>query len=148
MLPPGISFNAISAKALTANTSARLPRSYWDRKDRLKRIGAVFPLHALRPTSTTACGSPSNAARGGASDVFRRHDRHAEATRAAVRAWGLEIVCQEPREYSSSLTAVFTPAGHDADRLRTIILENFDMSLGSGLSQLAGKVFRIGHLGR
>jgi len=83
----------------------------------------------------------------GLPNVFHRHQRHAEATRAAVRAWGLEIVCENPREYSSSLTAVFVPEGHDADQLRRIILENFDMSLGAGLSKLAGKVFRIGHLG-
>src|SRR5260370_8873476 len=80
-------------------------------------------------------------------NVFRRDQRDGEATRAAVRAWGLEVVCAEPREYSSSMTAVFTPEGHDADRLRKIILENFDMSLGAGLGKLAGKVFRIGHLG-
>jgi alanine-glyoxylate transaminase/serine-glyoxylate transaminase/serine-pyruvate transaminase len=83
----------------------------------------------------------------GLPNVFRRHGRHAEATRTAVRAWGLEIVCEDPREYSNSLTAVFMPQGHDPDRLRSIILENFDMSLGAGLSKLAGKVFRIGHLG-
>ena len=83
----------------------------------------------------------------GLPNVFRRHKRHAEATRAAVRAWGLEIVCENPQEYSNSLTAVFMPDGHDADRLRTIILENFDMSLGAGLSKFARKVFRIGHLG-
>jgi alanine-glyoxylate transaminase / serine-glyoxylate transaminase / serine-pyruvate transaminase len=83
----------------------------------------------------------------GLPNVFRRHERHAEAARAAVKAWGLEIVCEEPREYSNSLTAVFMPERYDADQLRAIILENFDMSLGSGLSKLAGKVFRIGHLG-
>jgi alanine-glyoxylate transaminase/serine-glyoxylate transaminase/serine-pyruvate transaminase len=83
----------------------------------------------------------------GLANVFRRHARHAEATRAAVRAWGLEIVCEEPLEYSNSMTAVFTPQGHDADRLRKIILENFDMALGAGLGKLAGKAFRIGHLG-
>jgi alanine-glyoxylate transaminase/serine-glyoxylate transaminase/serine-pyruvate transaminase len=83
----------------------------------------------------------------GLANIFRRHDRYAEATRAAVRAWGLEIVCEEPREYSSSLTAVFMPEGHDADKLRSVILEHFDMSLGAGLSKFAGKVFRIGHLG-
>jgi alanine-glyoxylate transaminase/serine-glyoxylate transaminase/serine-pyruvate transaminase len=83
----------------------------------------------------------------GLSNVFRRHQRHGEATRAAVRAWGLEIVCQDPLEYSNSLTAVFMPENHDADKFRAVVLENFDMSLGSGLSQLAGKVFRIGHLG-
>jgi len=83
----------------------------------------------------------------GLSNVFRRHQRHGEATRAAVRAWGLEIVCENALEYSNSLTAVFMPEGHDADRFRAVVLENFDMSLGSGLSQLAGKAFRIGHLG-
>ncbi|HEU4416948.1 MAG TPA: serine--glyoxylate aminotransferase, partial [Candidatus Angelobacter sp.] len=83
----------------------------------------------------------------GLDNVFRRHDRHAEATRAAVRTWGLEVLCEEPKEYSSSLTAVLMPQGHDADKLREMILENFDMSLGTGLAKLARKVFRIGHLG-
>ena len=83
----------------------------------------------------------------GLANVFRRHVRHGEATRAAVRTWGLEIVCEDPSEYSNSMTAIFTPEGHDADRLRKIILENFDMSLGAGLGKLAGKAFRIGHLG-
>jgi alanine-glyoxylate transaminase/serine-glyoxylate transaminase/serine-pyruvate transaminase len=83
----------------------------------------------------------------GLENVFARHDRHAEATRRAVRAWGLEVLCAVPEEYSSSLTAVMTPAGHDADQLRKKILEAFDMSLGTGLGKLAGKVFRIGHLG-
>jgi alanine-glyoxylate transaminase / serine-glyoxylate transaminase / serine-pyruvate transaminase len=83
----------------------------------------------------------------GLSNVFDRHHRHAKAARAAVQAWGLELVCEEPQEYSNSLTAAFVPEGHDADRLRNIILEKFDMSLGAGLSKLAGKVFRIGHLG-
>jgi alanine-glyoxylate transaminase/serine-glyoxylate transaminase/serine-pyruvate transaminase len=79
--------------------------------------------------------------------IFARHDRHAEATRAAVRAWDLEIVCEDPREYSSSLTGVLMPEGHDADRLREVILDRFDMSLGTGLGKLACKAFRIGHLG-
>jgi alanine-glyoxylate transaminase/serine-glyoxylate transaminase/serine-pyruvate transaminase len=83
----------------------------------------------------------------GLANILHRHARHAEATRAAVRAWGLEIVCEEPLEYSNSMTAIFTPDGHDADRLRKIILENLDMSLGAGLGKLAGKVFRVGHLG-
>jgi alanine-glyoxylate transaminase/serine-glyoxylate transaminase/serine-pyruvate transaminase len=83
----------------------------------------------------------------GLNNVFRRHQRHGEATRAAVKAWGLEIVCEEPSEYSNSLTAVFVPPGHDADRFREVVLENFDLSLGAGLSKLARKVFRIGHLG-
>jgi alanine-glyoxylate transaminase/serine-glyoxylate transaminase/serine-pyruvate transaminase len=83
----------------------------------------------------------------GLSNVLRRHSRHGEAARAAVRGWGLEVVCQNPEEYSNSVTAVFMPEGHNADQLREIILQNFDMSLGAGLSKLSGKVFRIGHLG-
>ena len=83
----------------------------------------------------------------GLPQVFARHARHAEATRRAVRAWGLEILCANPEEYSNTLTAVMMPAGHDADALRKIILQAYDMSLGTGLSKLAGKVFRIGHLG-
>jgi len=148
MLPPGMSFNAISGKALAANGNAKLPRSYWDWQEMLKpNRSGFFPytpptnlLYGLREALRMLQEE-------GLANVFRRHDRHAEATRAAVRAWGLEIVCEEPREYSSSLTAVFLPEGHDADKLRAVILENFDMSLGAGLSKLAGKVFRIGHLG-
>ena len=148
MVPPGLSFNAISEKALSANKNARLPRSYWSWQDMLdhNRSG-FFPytpatnlLYGLREALRMLQEE-------GLPNVFRRHQRHAEATRAAVRAWGLDIVCEEPLEYSSSLTGVFTPEGHSADRLREIILENFDMSLGSGLGKLAGKVFRIGHLG-
>src|SRR6267143_5084221 len=148
MLPPGMSFNAISGKALAANGNAKLPRSYWDWHEMLKpNRSGFFPytpptnlLYGLREALRMLQEE-------GLANVFRRHDRHAEATRAAVRAWGLGIVCEEPREYSSSLTAVFLPEGHDADKLRAVILENFDMSLGAGLSKLAGKVFRIGHLG-
>ncbi|MGH9376513.1 MAG: pyridoxal-phosphate-dependent aminotransferase family protein [Terriglobia bacterium] len=148
MLPPGLSFNAISEKALAANKNAKLPRSYWDWQEMLKpnRAG-FFPftpgtnlLYALKEALLMLHEE-------GLPNVFHRHQRHAEAARAAVRAWGLEIVCEEPREYSNSLTAVYTPEGCDADKLRSVILENFDMSLGSGLSKLAGKVFRIGHLG-
>jgi alanine-glyoxylate transaminase/serine-glyoxylate transaminase/serine-pyruvate transaminase len=148
MLPPGMSFNAISEKALRATESARLPRSYWDWQEMLKpNRSGFFPytpptnlLYGLREALKIMREE-------GLANVFKRHDRYAEATRAAVRAWGLEIVCEEPREYSSSLTAVFTPEGHDADKLRAVILENFDMSLGAGLGKFAGKVFRIGHLG-
>lgn len=148
MLPPGLSFNAISEKALVANKEARLPRSYWDWQETIgpNRSG-FFPF---TPATTLLYGLREALVmleEEGLQNVFRRHDRHAEATRTAVRTWGLEIVCQDPREYSSALTAVFVPPGHDADRLREIILEHFDMSLGAGLSQLAGKVFRIGHLG-
>jgi alanine-glyoxylate transaminase / serine-glyoxylate transaminase / serine-pyruvate transaminase len=148
MLPPGLSFNAISEKALAANQSAKLPRSYWDWKEMLgpNRSG-FFPT---TPATTLLYGLKEALAmmqEEGLANVFHRHQRHAEATRAAVRTWGLEIVCEDPREYSNALNAVFMPPGHDADRLRSIILESFDMSLGAGLSRLAGKVFRIGHLG-
>jgi alanine-glyoxylate transaminase/serine-glyoxylate transaminase/serine-pyruvate transaminase len=148
MVPPGLGFNAISEKALSASKSAKLPRSYWDWREMLKsnELG-FFPytpatnlLYGLREALHMLHEE-------GLTNVFRRHYRHGEATRAAVRAWGLEIVCEEPLEYSSSMTAVFTPGGHSADRLREIILENFDMALGAGLGKLAGKAFRIGHLG-
>jgi alanine-glyoxylate transaminase/serine-glyoxylate transaminase/serine-pyruvate transaminase len=148
MLPPGLGFNAISEKALAANKSARLPRSYWDWQEMLKaNRGGFFPytpatnlLYGLREALQMLQEE-------GLANVFRRHARYGEATRAAVRAWGLELHCEEPLEYSNSLTAVRMPEGHNADHLRKVILENFDMSLGAGLSQLAGKVFRIGHLG-
>jgi alanine-glyoxylate transaminase/serine-glyoxylate transaminase/serine-pyruvate transaminase len=148
MLPPGMSFNAISEKALRATETAKLPRSYWDWQEMLKpnRTG-LFPY---TPPTNLLYGLREALAimrEEGLTNIFLRHDRYAEATRAAVRAWGLEIVCEEPREYSSSLTAVFMPEGHDGDKLRAVILENFDMSLGAGLSKYAGKVFRIGHLG-
>lgn len=148
MVPPGLSFNALSQKALAANQNARLPRSYWDWQEMLKHNrDGFFPytpatnlLYGLREALRMLREE-------GLQHVFARHIRHAEAARAAVRAWGLEIVCAEPREYSSSLTAAFTPEGHDAENLRRVILENFDMSLGAGLSKLKGKAFRIGHLG-
>jgi alanine-glyoxylate transaminase/serine-glyoxylate transaminase/serine-pyruvate transaminase len=148
MLPPGLSFNAISEKALAASKTATLPRAYWDWQEMLvpNRAG-FFPF---TPATNLLWGLREALLmlnEEGLPNVFRRHQRHAEATRAAVRGWGLKIVCEEPREYSSSLTGVFMPQGHDADNLRKVILENFDMSLGAGLSKLAGKVFRIGHLG-
>ena len=148
MLPPGLSFNAISAKALAASKSNRMPRSYWDWNAMLKpNESGFFPytpatniLYGLREAIAMLMEE-------GLDNVFRRHDRHAAATRAAVKAWGLEILCLEPEEYSSSLTAVLMPEGHDADRLREVILNAFDMSLGQGLSKVAKKIFRIGHLG-
>ena len=148
MVPPGLGFNAISEKALGANKSARLPRSYWDWQDMLKhnRTG-FFPFTPATNLLFALREALKMMNEEGLATIFRRHVRHGEATRAAVRAWGLEIVCEEPLEYSSSMTGVFTPEGHDADRLRKIILENFDMSLGAGLGKLAGKAFRIGHLG-
>src|SRR5579864_814590 len=148
MLPPGLSFNAISEKALAASRSAKSPRYYWDWQEMLKPNHAGF--FPYTPPTNLLYGlreALHMMGEEGLANIFRRHDRYAEATRAAVRAWGLEIVCEEPREYSSSLTAVFMPEGHDADKLRAVILEHFDMSLGAGLSKFAGKVFRIGHLG-
>jgi alanine-glyoxylate transaminase/serine-glyoxylate transaminase/serine-pyruvate transaminase len=143
-----LSFNAISDKALAASKSARLPRSFWGWDDILKaNKTGYFPytpatnlLYGLREALAML-------AEEGLESVFARHQRHGEATRRAVRAWGLELLCLEPAEYSGSLTAVLMPAGHDADALRARILAAFDMSLGTGLGRLAGKVFRIGHLG-
>jgi alanine-glyoxylate transaminase / serine-glyoxylate transaminase / serine-pyruvate transaminase len=148
MLPPGLSFNAVSDKALAANKAAKMPRYYWDWPEMLKPNRAGF--FPYTPATNLLWGLKEAIAmlhEEGLDNVFHRHDRHAAATRAAVEAWGLEVWCEEPKEYSSSLTAVLMPKGHDADRIREIILEAFDMSLGTGLAKLAGKVFRIGHLG-
>jgi alanine-glyoxylate transaminase / serine-glyoxylate transaminase / serine-pyruvate transaminase len=148
MLPPGLAFNAISERAMAANKSAKLPRSYWDWQEvlELSRNG-FFPY---TPSINLIFGlreAVQMLLEEGLPNVFVRHERHGNATRAAVRAWGLELVCEEPTEYSNTVTAVFAPEGHSADALRAIILEKFDMSLGAGLSKLANKVFRIGHLG-
>lgn len=148
MLPPGLSFNAISEKALAASASARLPKSYWDWQPMLAANKTGF--FPYTPATNLLYGlreALHMLGEEGLENVFARHDRHAEATRRAVRAWGLEILCLEVAEYSSSLTAVLLPAGHDADELRNLILERFNMSLGSGLGRLQRKVFRIGHLG-
>ncbi len=148
MLPPGLGFNAVGDKALAARKSARLTKSYWDWEPMLAaNARGFFPY---TPATNMLYGLNEAIAmlsEEGLDNVFARHDRHAEATRRAVRAWGLELLCREPREYSSSLTAVLMPDGHDADALRKLILERYDMSLGSGLGKLAGRVFRIGHLG-
>jgi alanine-glyoxylate transaminase/serine-glyoxylate transaminase/serine-pyruvate transaminase len=149
MLPPGLSFNCISANALEASKSARLPRAYWAWDEMLSNgKNGYFPytpatnlLYGLREALKMLLDEE------GLDAVFARHQRHGEATRRAVRAWGLEVLALDPREFSGSLTAVMTPAGHDADRVRKVILEAFDMSLGTGLGKLGGKVFRIGHLG-
>jgi alanine-glyoxylate transaminase/serine-glyoxylate transaminase/serine-pyruvate transaminase len=148
MVPPGLSFNAISEKAIAAGHQARLPRKYWDWAEMVKQHRSGY--FAYTPATNLLFGLREALAmlqEEGLPQVFARHSRHAEATRAAVRAWNLEIVCADPREYSSSLTAVFTPDGHSADRLRRTILDHFDMSLGTGLGQLADRAFRIGHLG-
>jgi alanine-glyoxylate transaminase/serine-glyoxylate transaminase/serine-pyruvate transaminase len=148
MLPPGLSFNAISEKALAASKHARLPKGFWGWDDMLKaNQTGYFPytpatnlLYGLREALNML-------AEEGLANVFARHARHGEATRHAVRAWGLEVLCADPAEYSASLTAVLMPAGHDADALRARILDAFDLSLGTGLGRLQGLVFRIGHLG-
>jgi alanine-glyoxylate transaminase/serine-glyoxylate transaminase/serine-pyruvate transaminase len=148
MVPPGMGFVAISEKARQAGKTATLPRAYWDWEDIIKQNEAGF--FPYTPPTNLFYGLREALLmlnEEGLPNIFRRHERHAEATRAAVRAWGLEIVCEDPREYSSSMTAIFVPEGHDADRLRQIILEHYNMSLGVGLSKLAGRVFRIGHLG-
>ena len=148
MLPAGLSFNAVSDKAFAASKINRLPRSYWDWHEMDKHNPAGF--FPYTPATNLLYGLREAIAmleEEGLANVFARHARHAEATRRAVRAWGLEILCANPDEHSNSLTAVMMPAGHDADRLRRIIVERFDMSLGAGLSKLAGTVFRIGHLG-
>jgi alanine-glyoxylate transaminase/serine-glyoxylate transaminase/serine-pyruvate transaminase len=148
MLPPGLSFNAVSDKALAASKHARLPRSYWrwDETIASNRQG-YFPS---TPATNLLYGLHEAIAmlrEEGLPAVLARHQRHAEATRRAVRGWGLEVLCRNPDEYSGSLTAVMMPDGHDADALRKEILARFDLSLGTGLGKLAGRVFRIGHLG-
>ncbi len=148
MLPPGMGFNAISASALAASKTARMPRVYWDWAPMIRDNAAgFFPttpainlLYGLREAVHMMEDE-------GLANVFARHTRFAEATRRAVRAWELELLCANPEEYSSALTAVVMPDGHDADAFRKIVLEKFDMSLGAGLGKLKGKVFRIGHLG-
>jgi alanine-glyoxylate transaminase/serine-glyoxylate transaminase/serine-pyruvate transaminase len=148
MLPPGLSFNAISQKALKAAETAKLPRSFWDWRPMLKANETGYfpytPATNLLYGLDAACDMLLEE---GLEEVFTRHDRFAEATRRAVRAWGLEIQCEEPRHYSSSLTAVRLPEGHSANALRATILEKFNMSLGNGLGRLNDRVFRIGHLG-
>ncbi len=148
MLPPGLSFNAISEKAREAAKTSGFRQSYWRWDDMLSaNENGFFPytpatnlLYGLKESLTMLNEE-------GLDNVFARHDRLAEATRLAVAAWGLEVLCRNPAEYSSSLTAVLMPDGLDADEFRKVVLERFDMSLGNGLGKVAGKVFRIGHLG-
>jgi alanine-glyoxylate transaminase/serine-glyoxylate transaminase/serine-pyruvate transaminase len=148
MLPPGLAFNAVSDKALAASGSARLPRSYW-RWDEIiaSNRDGYFPY---TPPTNLLYGLHEAIAmllEEGLPAVFARHHRHGEATRRAARAWELEILCRNSAEYSASLTALMLPEGHDADAFRRRVLERFDLSLGTGLGRLAGRVFRIGHLG-
>jgi alanine-glyoxylate transaminase / serine-glyoxylate transaminase / serine-pyruvate transaminase len=148
MLPPGLGFTAMSEKALAASKTNKMPRSYWDWQEMLKpNASGFFPY---TPATTLIYGlseAITMLLEEGLDRVFARHQRLGAATRAAVRGWGLEVLCLDPAEYSPVLTAVLMPPGHDADAFRKVVLENYNMSLGTGLAKLAGKVFRIGHLG-
>ena len=148
MLPPGLGFNAVSAKALAVSGAGRLKRSYfsWDEMLPANREG-FFPYTPATNLLYGLAEAIDMLNEEGLEQVFQRHDRHAEGTRRAVNAWGLEILCRDAKYYSSSLTAVLMPPGHDADQLRKVALDAFDISLGTGLSKVAKKVFRIGHLG-
>ena len=148
MLPPGLGLNAVSQTALDASKSSSLKRSYWDWDSMLSNNASGF--FPYTPSTNLLYGlqeALNLLFEEGLDNVFARHDRHAESTRRAVQAWGLEILCQNPDEYSSVLTAVLVPDGYDADALRQTILDHFDMSLGTGLGKVKGKIFRIGHLG-
>lgn len=148
MLPPGLAFNALSDKALNASQNATLPKAYWGWQEMLSANGnGFFPYTPATNLLYGLSEAVDMLMEEGLDNVFARHDRHAEATRIAVNHWGLEILCQEPKDYSSALTAIVMPDGHDADALRGLILQKFNMSLGTGLGKVAGKVFRIGHLG-
>jgi alanine-glyoxylate transaminase/serine-glyoxylate transaminase/serine-pyruvate transaminase len=148
MLPPGLSFNAVSEKAFAASRANNALRSYWDWQDMIEfNKAGTFPytpavnlLYALREAITML-------EEEGLDNVFARHKRHGAATRAAAKAWGLDLVCLDPQAYSPALTAIMVPDGHDADAFRKTVLENFDMSLGTGLGKLKGRAFRIGHIG-
>ena len=148
LLPPGLSFNALSSKAIEAYNTSTLAKSYWDWKPMLENNkNGFFPY---TPATNLLYGldeALNILLEEGLENVFKRHNKLAEASRRAVRAWGLEILCKNKEEYSSSLTAALVPEGYDADNLRKIILDNYDMSLGTGLTKLKGKIFRIGHLG-
>src|SRR6201996_6318598 len=148
MLPPGLGFNAISEKARAAAKTNKMPRSYWDWEEMLKpNAKGFFPytpatnlLYGLREAIAMLLEE-------GLENVFARHKRLSAAPPAGAHPWGVGGVCQEPRDFSPVLTAVLMPPGHDADEFRKIVLDNYNMSLGSGLSKVAGKGFRIGHLG-
>jgi alanine-glyoxylate transaminase/serine-glyoxylate transaminase/serine-pyruvate transaminase len=148
MLPPGLGFNAVSEKAIAAARKGGMPRSYWDWDEMLKNNASGF--FPYTPSTNLLYGLRESLAmlrEEGLANVFARHARHAKAARQAVRAWGLEILCSVPEEYSNVLTAVMMPGGRGADAFRATILSRFDMSLGAGLGKLADKIFRIGHLG-
>jgi alanine-glyoxylate transaminase/serine-glyoxylate transaminase/serine-pyruvate transaminase len=148
MLPPGIGIHAVSERALAASKTSTFPKAYWD----------WAPMLASNDTGYTPYTPPTNLLFGldealdmllaeGLDTVFARHDRFGDAARHAVRAWGLELCPRDPAAGSNTLTAIWLPDGHDADALRRVILDRFDMSLGAGLGRVKGRVVRIGHLG-
>ena len=148
LLPPGLSFNAISHKALEASKKATMPKHYWDWNAMLENNKTGF--YPYTPATTLIYGldeALDMLMEEGLDNVFARHARLAEATRLAVKAWGLEILCKNPAEYSNTLTTVLLPEGYDADNLRKTILDEYNMSLGASFKKVQGKVFRIGHLG-
>ena len=148
MMPPGLGFNAISEKALEASKANSFKRHFWDWQDMLKANDNFF--YPSTPCTNLLFGlreAINMLEEEGLDQVFSRHDRFAEATRRAVRTWGLEILCENLSEYSSVLTAIMMPDGKSADAFRKVVLDNFDMSLGNGLGKVADRVFRIGHLG-
>jgi alanine-glyoxylate transaminase/serine-glyoxylate transaminase/serine-pyruvate transaminase len=148
MLPPGLGFTAISDKALRASKTNKMPRSYWDWEDMLgPNAKGFFPYTPATNLLQGLREAIKMLLEEGLDNVFRRHQRLASAARAAVQAWGLEVLCAEPSEYSPVLTGVLLPSGYDADQLRELILQRYNMSLGAGLGKVSGKVFRIGHLG-
>lgn len=148
MLPPGLSFTAVSEKALAASKSATLPRAFWNWDDMIaNNASGFFPYTPATGLLYGLDEAIKMLHEEGLDNVFARHERHAEAVRRAVRGWGLEILCRDPKYYSPVVTSVMMPEGHNADMFRKIVLETFNMSLGTGLNRLAGKVFRIGHLG-
>ena len=148
MLPPGLSFNAVSEKALEFSKSSNLPKSYWAWDDYIasNKTGA-FPYTPATNLFFGLSEALDMLFDEGIEEVFKRHKIHGEATRLAVQAWGLEVLCLENKDHSNTLTAVLLPDGYDADKLREVVLQNYNMSLGNGLSKLSKKVFRIGHLG-
>jgi alanine-glyoxylate transaminase/serine-glyoxylate transaminase/serine-pyruvate transaminase len=148
MLPPGLGFTAVSEKALKAAKASKLPKSFFSWEDMVgPNASGFFPYTPATNLLYGLAEAVDMLHEEGLDRVFARHKRHGEATRRAVRAWNLEILCRDPKCYSPVLTAILMPAGHDSDAFRKVVLEHFDMSLGQGLSKVSGKVFRIGHLG-
>jgi len=148
MLPPGVSFNAVSDKALAASKNSKLPKSFWGWEEMIAMNKTnYFPYTPATNILYGLAEAIDMLHEEGLENVFARHDRLAEATRRAVRTWGLEILCKDPKYYSSTITAIMLPEGHNADQFRAAALENFDIAYGAGLGKIAGKVFRIGHLG-